>query len=758
LTDRSAVRGLMIATALAVVLLPGVLLAPLWRLGGLGANEDDLLYYYPSRVFFGETIAAGHLPWINPAGGMDRPYVADPQSAVWYPFTWLFAILPPLWAYALSLWAHYSIALWGMYRLLRSQRLGRRAAFFGGLIFAFSGFMLAHRAHFTMIQAAAWTPWVFWALGRYVRTGRGEPAAAVRRLIVAAVLSALQCFAGHVQIAAITAVGVLVYLLARRRTANPGESAATGIGAIVARWLIVWVCVAGLFTVQWLPTLAYVRVCTRAERTFGDFVENSWSPTAAVGWVLPMLYGQRAPGIFTHPYWGPTHKCEQFAYVGLLPLLLVAVGLRAGWRADPLRRPWVFLALGSLLLALGRYGPICPILYWLPGASLFRAPARALLLFDLSLAALAAAALHDLAAGLTPARARLRAALQRWTRRPLVAGVLLVAVPLVLVALAVPLMSADVRQSALASLRPWLPGVFLPLVLAVASFAVLGYVALRWRQPRRLWFVVALTAVDLGLMGWTLDVPAGVHSPRDLLHRPDESWLEQIRESGQRLWVVTDTDGVYNDPLSKRVANTSALAGVRSLTEYGPLHPVAYQRRFTFAPWGVSRRTSELLQRTDWIRPCNVGWLLLCDPKLPAPAGGELRSTTPAGHRLYHCPGAAGPAFFADPTQPGAVQYAENAPAEFVTRVDTWPAASAKQTPARLVVSRLALPGWHAHVGGRALPVTEAEGGLLSVAVPAGQAETIIWRYTPPALAEGALVSILSVTALVAIGLVFRRR
>jgi hypothetical protein len=172
--------------ALAVVLLPGLMLAPVWHNAGLGAGEDDILYYFPARTFFHDTIQAGHWPWLNPWTGLGRPFVADPQTAFWYPTTWLFAVLPPLWAYPASLWIHYSLALWGMYLLLRLTPLSRHAALFGGVAFAFSGFMLAHRAHFTMQHAAAWTPWVFWSLARLARAQFS-----VRRLVVAVVFLAL---------------------------------------------------------------------------------------------------------------------------------------------------------------------------------------------------------------------------------------------------------------------------------------------------------------------------------------------------------------------------------------------------------------------------------------------------------------------------------------------------------------------------------------------------------------------------------------
>ena len=76
-----------IVVALVVVLLPGILLAPTWRLHGLGAGEDDILYYFPARTFFHDTILSGAWPWLNPWIGAGRPFIADPQTAFWYPST-----------------------------------------------------------------------------------------------------------------------------------------------------------------------------------------------------------------------------------------------------------------------------------------------------------------------------------------------------------------------------------------------------------------------------------------------------------------------------------------------------------------------------------------------------------------------------------------------------------------------------------------------------------------------------------------------
>ena len=758
-----------------VVLLPGAMLAPVWHNAGLGAGEDDILYYYPTRVLFHDLIRGGHWPWLNNWTGLTRPLMADPQTAIWYPATWLAAALHPLRAYPLTLWIHYSLALAGMYRLLRSLALDRRAALFGAVAFAFSGFLVAHRVHLTMQSSAAWTPWVFWGFHRYIAVpvsdDRQAVASGVRRLVTAAALLSLQCFAGQVQIVALTACGALVFVLAGRQQPTATAVPLPRPTLRVTRWLMVCVCAAGLFAVQWLPTATYVGLCTRGDRSYLDFVENSWNPASIIGWVLPMVYGQRTPNFFDQPYWGPSHQVEQFAYAGIAPLLLAALALRTAWRGDSRRRPWVVLALLSLLLALGLFGPVCPLLYWIPGSRLFRCPARALLLVNLSIAALAAITLHDLAAQPTAARARLRAALIEWTRRPLVCGALLVLVPLGLILLVAPLLGALGRAAALAAVRPWNPAVWVPLLAIVVTCSVLSLVARRWTASQLLWLPVVCTVLDLSIIGWTIDVPGTRTTPAELLEPPGATeWVQAVRESQQRLWVVAGRQnmvpGVYRNPLEKVSADTNILRGVVTLADYGPLQPRSVVDRFGFQPWGESWKAQALLTDTAWTRLYNVGWILLCDERMPQPANCERWTGPDTRWPLYRCDTTAGWAFIEPADYPGAARCVRQSPNAFTTYVDTWPgrrgrggtASSDRQSWPRLVVSQLAMPGWTARVGEQPVKIETVDGTLMGVRVPPGEAVTITWSYTPPGLRFGAVVTLVSGIVLLAAVALFGRR
>lgn len=77
-------------------------------------------------------------------------------------------------------------------------------------------------------------------------------------------------------------------------------------------------------------------------------------------------------------------------------------------------------------------------------------------------------------------------------------------------------------------------------------------------------------------------------------------------------------------------------------------------------------------------------------------------------------------------------------------------------TPAVLVLSEIFYPGWEAAVDGEARPVLLTNFLLRGVAVPAGR-HTVEMRYAPPAARNGAIISALSIAALLALALISRR-
>ena len=84
-------------------LAPGLLLAAItaalcWRfLSGqfVVTGYDTLTYFYPYRAYAGEVIRSGQLPHWNPYLFYGAPFLANIQTAVFYPLNALFYLLAP---------------------------------------------------------------------------------------------------------------------------------------------------------------------------------------------------------------------------------------------------------------------------------------------------------------------------------------------------------------------------------------------------------------------------------------------------------------------------------------------------------------------------------------------------------------------------------------------------------------------------------------------------------------------------------------
>ena len=114
---------------------------------------------------------------------------------------------------------------------------------------------------------------------------------------------------------------------------------------------------------------------------------DSLHPKELLAFLIPDVFGNAVD----RTYWRSAeiwHFWETCGYVGILPLLLLLVG---GEDRQLLRlRIFFWLTAGlSLFLALGKFNPIYPLIYHLPGFNSFRIPAQILYLYVFSMAALA---------------------------------------------------------------------------------------------------------------------------------------------------------------------------------------------------------------------------------------------------------------------------------------------------------------------------------------------------------------------------------
>ena len=149
--------------------------------------------------------------------------------------------------------------------------------------------------------------------------------------------------------------------------------------AYLAVFLAFTVAVAGI---SLIPNVEMSSQSLRESLSYADAARFSLAPAEMIGLFVPGLLG-RGPAI----HWGPWERVE-IGYIGILPLILAALGLI--WRRERTPRFFALLGLVSLVLAMGLYSVVHGWLFLVPGYSQIRVPARFIFLLDFALAALAA--------------------------------------------------------------------------------------------------------------------------------------------------------------------------------------------------------------------------------------------------------------------------------------------------------------------------------------------------------------------------------
>ena len=159
-----ALRWLLLALALA----GGVLLvyAPLLLTNRVLATGDAFAYFTPYRDYANAALRAGRLPLWNPYLFLGVPFLANPQTAIFYPLHWPFVGLPAAQSLLASLALHLWLAgLGAAVYVRRVARLGWLAALTAGLIWSLSGYLGARAGQINQVSVVAWLPWLLVAAG-----------------------------------------------------------------------------------------------------------------------------------------------------------------------------------------------------------------------------------------------------------------------------------------------------------------------------------------------------------------------------------------------------------------------------------------------------------------------------------------------------------------------------------------------------------------------------------------------------------------
>ncbi len=342
-----------IAFAVIVLLTLIVFARPLLR-NEVFSFRDHGDYFQPLRWFTAMELQHGRLPLWNVYSASGEPWLANPQTGVFYPPAWLFLILPFTAAYTLYLFFHVVLLGCGAYLLFARLTKPGGAALAAAVALTFSGPAMSLLDVSNNLATFAWIPLIVWCAITGV-SARASSAAI-----------ALSFLAGEPFFAA---VGALLFAVARRKGARDLIDVAVTSFA--------------LSSIQLLPFLSVVMSSDRANgglsrdqllhdsMPFGDWLRIAIPPNLGSSAFDPHLGQHFIP----------------IVYIGALTVLFALIGMIVARR-----RGFGWLALIAVCIVIGagsHFPPVAALLMRLP-VTLFRYPARVVPLAAMAVCALAA--------------------------------------------------------------------------------------------------------------------------------------------------------------------------------------------------------------------------------------------------------------------------------------------------------------------------------------------------------------------------------
>lgn len=308
---------------------------------------DAVQQFWPWRKYAGEQLRAGVIPLWNPYMLCGTPFVGNNQSAVFYPETWLFALLAPErafgWAAAVYLFGSGSFMFW----FLRTIGLRRRAAMVGATAWMYNGFVVGWIYLPSFRSVPGWLPLILGSVekaagkrGRYTAVWVGLGAMGV----------GMQFLAGNLHISLYLLLSVALYALWRGLADGRAGGKRWRAPVTAATMVLVGAAVAGL---QLLPTAEFAARSHRRAITYADTVAHRLSWPYLFAGLMPDLFGN--PVDYNHwgCFLGRKYRAysETAWYTGALTAVLAGLALTQGRRRDVYF--WAGVVALSFALALG---------------------------------------------------------------------------------------------------------------------------------------------------------------------------------------------------------------------------------------------------------------------------------------------------------------------------------------------------------------------------------------------------------------------
>ncbi|MBN1873281.1 MAG: flippase [Anaerolineae bacterium] len=314
---------------------------------------DLILENYPWKQFLVDALKTWSLPLWDPYLFTGHPFLANGQHSALYPLTWIFFVLPISRAFGVFITLQLGLAGVSMYILGRVIGAGRHGGFLAGIVFQFSGFMVASAVHPMIVAAAAWLPLLLAFVDLTVRRARflEQDRAMLPWALLGAGVLGMQVLAGHAEITyfvLLVIVAFAAWRLLYTMCTHPRSVWLAEVGTPMIGIMLILVLGLSLGAIQLVPLYEIVRQSFRQGAvSLSDVLGWSYPKRRLLAFLIPNFFGNPAHhtlwdffnrqtlsatvdaygNSITAYDWGIKNYVEGAAYVGILPLLLTLLAI-----------------------------------------------------------------------------------------------------------------------------------------------------------------------------------------------------------------------------------------------------------------------------------------------------------------------------------------------------------------------------------------------------------------------------------------------
>ncbi len=723
--------------------------------GKVFAFRDFYRYFYPYKNFASEWLRSGVFPLWNPLSSCGAPFYAGLQSQVAYPLSFIHYFLPFNFGLHLFVAVHFFLAGLFLYLLCLDLKMKNFAACLGGIIFAFSGYLLSTVDLLTTLSSVIWVPLIVLVYLRALKLERVSILIKLFHIVIVSLLLGIQFLGGEPTV--LYGTGLLLLLLTA--VFYEKKSSWLFLAAVTALTLL-------FVSFQLLPFLEYLKYSDRGAQNepLTKQLNMLWSlpPEQLLNLVIPWYAGDITK--INVNWYGTEQMWLKSVYAGFIPVVLFISGIfylkkESGVR----RRLFISFYLGVVLfgiLALGKYGVFYDQLFnYLPGYGSIRFPVKFVFVVIFLISVLAAYAFDSL---LTRYPGRLKNTKSTGPQL-LLPGVLILAAVLIV-------------YFKKPSGESWTGYLFESILIFSAALTLLFFY-LNKRLSRKMFTVLILLLVfsDLFMNNYFINprLPAKIYSENLAI----ASYLKTNQQSsrtllylkpGQEVYIYGESyDAAMEKALLTVYPNQNMTAGLYYVNGYDSLNPKVFTANYAELRNTPRVRTLDLMSvkyivtREDFNTKLlkkkkdydglkiyeNIGFLPRCYFSASLKPFGD----DPAAHK-YLTGNEFNPHLETVVIKPGlfwdgkiiksgknTVLMQEEGPNKIRVRAELVNSGA-------VVLTDTFFPGWQAYIDGKNTEILLANGLFRSILSPPGKHE-IVFKYEPLSLRLG--VAITTITILV---------